>query len=88
MPRQSYGGHYLHDDLAAMAAAYLFHICGNHPFVDGNKRAALAACLTFLLANDVPLTWTPDELTTVTLNVAAGKMDKAALTAWLRGTIR
>lgn len=37
-PRQSYAGNYLHEDLAAMAAAYLFHIVPNHPFEDGNKR--------------------------------------------------
>jgi death on curing protein len=38
-PAQRYGGQYLHEDIPAMAAAYAFHICKNHPFVDGNKRA-------------------------------------------------
>lgn len=36
MPKQQFGGHYLHEDLAAMAAAYLYHLCANHSFVDGN----------------------------------------------------
>ena len=45
------GGQYFHADLFEMAAAYLFHIAGNHPFVDGNKRVALAAALTFLKMN-------------------------------------
>ena len=40
MPRQGFGGTYLHPDLASMAAAYLFHIISNHAFQDGNKRAA------------------------------------------------
>ncbi|MCB9740341.1 MAG: type II toxin-antitoxin system death-on-curing family toxin [Deltaproteobacteria bacterium] len=84
LPRQSFDGRYVHDDLAAMAAAYLFHIASNHPFVDGNKRAGLAACLAFLLANGAELPWSPAELTTVTLDVAAGRVDKPTLTAWLR----
>jgi death-on-curing protein len=43
-----FGGVYLHEDLAAMAAAYLFSLVKNHPFVDGNKRAGLATALAFL----------------------------------------
>ena len=42
-PAQQFGGQYLHEDIPAMAAAYAFHICMNHPFADGNKRAATAA---------------------------------------------
>jgi death-on-curing protein len=61
LPRQSFDGRYVHDDLAAMAEAYLFHIASNHSFVDGNKRAGLAACLTaclaFFLANGAKLPW-------------------------------
>ncbi len=38
MPTQQFGGKYLHADIPAMAAAYAFHICMNHPFIDGNKR--------------------------------------------------
>ena len=40
MPAAQFGGRFLHDGIAAMAAAYLFHLCRNHPFVDGNGRAA------------------------------------------------
>ena len=87
LPRQSYGDRYLHDDLPAMAAAYLFHIASNHPFVDGNKRAGLAACLAFLLANGVELPWSSAELTRVTMEVASGRMGKGELTLWLRGGI-
>jgi len=47
MPQQRFGDAYLHEDLFAMAAAYAFHISENQPFIDGNKRTALAACLDF-----------------------------------------
>ena len=48
MPRSSFGGQCLHTDVYEMAAAYLYHIVCNHPFVDGNKRARTAAALVFL----------------------------------------
>lgn len=87
MPRQQFAGEYLHEDLAAMAAAYLFHIAQNHPFVDGNKRAAVMSALTFLAANDVGLTMVPQELEAVTLKVAAGELAKEKLASWLRSQI-
>ncbi|MCK4659796.1 MAG: type II toxin-antitoxin system death-on-curing family toxin [Phycisphaerae bacterium] len=48
MPQASIGGEFLHHDLFEMAAAYLFHIVQNHPFVDGNKRTGAAVALVFL----------------------------------------
>jgi death-on-curing protein len=48
MPQSSFGGNYLHKTIPAMAAAYAFHICENHAFLDGNKRVALASSLVFL----------------------------------------
>ena len=54
-PEASFGGEWLHADLFAMASAYAFHICMNHPFLDGNKRAALVTALTFLELNGVSL---------------------------------
>jgi death-on-curing protein len=47
MPQSSFDGEYLHKTIPAMAAAYAFHICQNHPFIDGNKRVALASSLVF-----------------------------------------
>ncbi len=84
MPRQQFGGSYLHEDLAAMAAAYLFHLAQNHPFVDGNKRAAVMAALSFLHLNDIEQLPAPQELEIVTLQVAAGELSKDALTQWVR----
>lgn len=54
-PQASYGGTPLIDDPFEIAAAYLFYLCRNHPFVDGNKRAALASFLVFLQANGLLL---------------------------------
>ena len=76
MPMARFGGQYLHDGLATMAAAYLFHLCKNHPFVDGNKRAALAAANLFVLANDAALAASNDELEELTLGVASGTLSK------------
>jgi death-on-curing protein len=87
MPQQGFGGAYLHEDLAAMAAAYLYHISKNHPFLDGNKRAALAAALTFLIANGVSSLPTENDAAETTLAVAAGQMSKDELTLWFRRAI-
>lgn len=87
MPRQQFGGAFLHEDLAAMASAYLFHIAQNHPFVDGNKRAAVMAALSFLHVNGIEKLPAPQELETTTLQVAAGELSKDALTQWMRAQI-
>ena len=63
-----------------MAAAYLFHLCQNHPFLDGNKRGANAA-ITFLLLQDWELLFEEEELVNVVLAVASGVMDKQKPTA-------
>jgi death-on-curing protein len=79
-PQVTFGGEYLHESIPAMAAAYLFHLCQNHAFIDGNKRVGANAAITFLLMND----WEPviDEshLVTLVLSVAAGVMGKEELT--------
>jgi len=72
-----------------MAAAYLFHLAKNHPFLDGNKRVAAHAALVFATYNGhVPDRITEDDLERVTLAVAAGEMNKAELTAWMRSQLR
>ena len=77
MPEASFGGLNLHTSLAEMAAAYLFHIAQNHPFRDGNKRAALATALAFIWLNDQRLGAGEGELTELVLGVAAGRIGKA-----------
>lgn len=87
MPRQQFGGNYLHENLAAMAAAYMFHIAQNHPFVDGNKRAAVLSALAFLSVNGIQDLPDPKDLESITLQVAAGELGKDALTKWIRKNV-
>lgn len=84
MPRQQFGGAYLHEGVPAMAAAYAYHICQNHPFADGNKRAALAAMVGFLTINDWKLDCENAEVVDVMLALASGETDKHSLTVWLQ----
>jgi death on curing protein len=83
-PAQQFAGQYLHHDIPAMAAAYAFHICMNHPFFDGNKRAATAALIAFLSDNGWSFDATADEAEPAILQLAAGSVDKSAFTDWAR----
>jgi death-on-curing protein len=83
-PRATFGGEYLHDSLPEMAAAYLFHLSRNHPFLDGNKRAGLAAAIAFLGLNGLWLDADPEELADQVLRVAEGTMPKSELAEYIR----
>lgn len=83
-PEMSFGGQRLHDDLFEMAAAYLFHIVMNHPFVDGNKRTGTVAARVFLYLNDYDLDSTEDDLADIVLSVAGGRAGKAEVAVFLR----
>lgn len=76
MPAARFGGKFIHDGIPATAAAYLFHLCKNHPFLDGNKRTALASAEMFVLLNDMRLSATNKELKELTLGVAADRITK------------
>lgn len=84
MPAMRFGGDYLHDDILTMAAAYLFHITRNHPFIDGNKRTGAAALLVFLLMNGIELNADEYSFERLVRSVAEGKTDKAAIVRFLR----
>ena len=71
-------------DLAALAAAYAFGIAKNHPFVDGNKRAALVAAYTFLALNDFELEAPETETVSIVLGTAEGSISEEELAAWIR----
>jgi len=75
----TFGGSFLHGSLFEMAAAYLFHICRNHPFIDGNKRTAVAAALTFLEMNGVEIDAGETGFYDLVIGVAEGKVTKAAV---------
>ncbi len=80
MPKQGLGDEYLHEFPFEMAAAYLFYISKNHPFLDGNKRTALNVCLTFLDMNGYECGLSSPELEDFTVEVAIGKQSKADIT--------
>lgn len=85
-PQATMMGALLISDPIEIAAAYLFYLCSNHPFVDGNKRVALATCLVFLSENGLlsEENLDPDAWENLTLAVAAGLLNREETTATLR----
>src|SRR5580700_9055155 len=70
-------------DLAALAAAYAFGIARNHPFVDGNKRAAFGAMIVFLGLNDIDFLVPPESATATTLPPAGGEVKEGGRPRWI-----
>jgi len=87
-PEAKFDGQFLHADLFDMAAAYLFHIVQNHPFVDGNKRVGLEAALLFLEINDRTLEATDEQLVDIVLRTAQGAMSKSEIGAFFRAHVK
>lgn len=83
-PEAMFGGIYLHADLFEMAAAYLFHITANHPFLDGNKRVGLEAAILFLEINGQSIDTTDEKLVELVLRVAQGESHKPEIAAFFR----
>lgn len=83
-PEASFAGQWLHGDVYEMAAAYAFHLCQNHPFIDGNKRAALASALIFLELNGMSVRDREGSLKEAMLQIASGRMDKPSFGCLLR----
>ncbi len=88
MPAAGFGGRYLHTDLIEMAAAYLFHIVQNHPFIDGNKRTGTVATIIFLSMNGIDLEAEETKLEKIVMDVAKGKASKSAVVDFLRKNSR
>jgi len=84
MPAASFGGQLLHADPCEMAAAYLFHIVQNHPFIDGNKRVGAVAADVFLSLNGQLLIADEDDYADLVLAVARGETSKSAAAEFLR----
>ena len=84
MPYASFGGNLLHEDIFAMAAAYAFHICRDHPFIDENKRTALAAALVFLKLNRTDVSDPEGKLYNTMTSLASGAMGKTEFAETLR----
>lgn len=83
-PEAMFEGRYLHPDIFEMAAAYLFHIVSNHPFVDGNKRVGLESALIFLEINGYSVDTTDGYLVDLVLRTAQGQSSKAEISEFLR----
>lgn len=83
MPRQAFGGDFAHSVPFGMAAAYAFHLCNNHPFIDGNKRIGFAAAVTFLRLNAWTLDVSESNAVRQMLSVAEGSCNKRQLENWL-----
>jgi len=83
MPMAGFGGEVFHPSIFDKAAAYLFHIVQNHPFVDGNKRTGALAAFVFLDLNGHELDCTNEELEELVLKVAKGERDKHEIAIFL-----
>jgi death-on-curing protein len=87
-PQATFDSQLLHATIPSIAAAYLFHLCQNHPFIDGNKRVGANAAVTFLLMNDREPLFDDDQMVEVVLAVASGGCTKAALTEFFQANCR
>lgn len=87
-PQAGFGGKSPYQDIVEVAAAYLFYLCRNHPFIDGNKRAALGACIVFLRLNGIEPEDDGPEWEQLTLAVAASVLDRHEATQRLRKLLK
>ncbi|AGB41421.1 death-on-curing family protein [Halobacteroides halobius DSM 5150] len=82
-PKSTFEGNYLHDSIFKMASAYGFHLCKNHPFIDGNKRVALVAMDTFLQNNGYEITASEKETYKIMIKLSSENLSKDELTKWI-----
>ncbi len=86
-PQATFGGSSLYKDMVEIAAAYLFYLCRNHPFIDGNKRVALGACIVFLKINGFKPQADGPEWESLTLDIAASRLDRDQTTKRLKALV-
>ena len=84
MPAATFDGNLLHATVSEQAAAYLFHVANNRPFIDGNKRTGLACALAFLRLNGWRVRAGEDEMVDFVLDVAKGVASKSQVAVWLQ----
>jgi death on curing protein len=87
-PQSIFGGKSPYADLVEVAAAYLFYLCKNHPFGDGNKRTAMIAAIVFLRLNGIEPKPDSRQWEKLMLDVATGKIDRDITTQRLRKLIK
>lgn len=83
-PQASFGGRSPYRDLTEVAAAYLYYLCRNHPFIDGNKRAALGSCIVFFRLNGIEPKRDGPEWEELVLAIASGNLNREQTTTRLR----
>lgn len=88
MPQAQFSGQFLHSSIFEMAAAYGFHLCQNHPFIDGNKRTAGMVMFTFLQLNGLEPIATEAAYYGTMMAVASGQMSKEKLADWIKTIVR
>ena len=88
MPAAYFDGDYLHTDIYEMAAAYLYHILRDHPFIDGNKRTGAVSSVVFLMMNGVEVNADEDNFERMVLSAAEGKIDKTTIAQFFRNNSR
>lgn len=86
-PQATFGGRSVYQDAVEIAAAYLFFLCRNHPFIDDNKRVSLASCLVFLRLNGFEPPQDSDAWEELVLDVAASRLDRDGTTRRLRALV-
>jgi death-on-curing protein len=86
-PQATFFGEYLHATIYEQAAAYLYHIAKNHPFIDGNKRTAFAVMDTFLRLNGYILNSDNEQIYNLVLKVAEGSIDKKEIAQFLEQNV-
>jgi death-on-curing protein len=87
-PIATFDGEYIHKDIFKMAAAYGYHLCRNHPFVDGNKRTGLVAMYLFLYVNGHQIIADKKSLYAIVMGIADGSVDKQQLADYLASNTR
>ena len=88
LPSATFDGNYLHTNIYEMAAAYLFHIVRNHPFIDGNKRTGAVASIVFLMLNGIDFYADENDFEKIVLRTAEGKIDKATIARFFESNAR
>jgi len=86
-PQATSGGRSLFTDLVELGAAYLFYLCRDRPFIDGNKRTARAACIVFLRLNGLEPSQDSPDWELLTMVVASGEIDREDTTSRLRALL-
>lgn len=83
-PKMTFGKKYVHKSIFDKAAAYGFHVCKNHPFIDGNKRVAFVLMDIFMQKNGWEIVSSEEEAYETMTNLASGKLTKPQLSNWLK----